>query len=71
MRYYLNSYTKANKRNMLGSVGKFENFLATKKIKKVTFKSMDAFLIEDFIDYLEKNQKGEGAFLITIVLRRC
>jgi hypothetical protein len=56
---------------MLGSVGKFENFLATKKIKKVTFKSMDAFLIEDFIDYLEKNQKGEGAFLITIVLRRC
>jgi integrase len=60
MNEYIKSYTKADKGNMSGALGQFEKFLKTKKIKLVTFKSIDAFLIEDFIEYLEKNQKGEG-----------
>jgi site-specific recombinase XerD len=60
MNEYIESYTKADKRNMSGALGRFEDFLASKKIKRLTFKSIDVFLIEDFIEYLEKHQKGEG-----------
>ncbi len=60
MNEYIESYTKADKRNMSGALGRFEDFLKTKKIKRVTFNSIDAFLIEDFIEFLEKHHKGEG-----------
>jgi integrase/recombinase XerD len=60
MNEYIESYTKADKRNMSGALGRFEDFLKIKKIKNLTFVSIDAFLIEDFIDFLEKHQKGEG-----------
>jgi len=61
MTEYISTYTKADKKNMSGVLGRFKDFLAVKKLKKLTFKTIDPILIEEFIDYLEKNSRGEGA----------
>jgi integrase/recombinase XerD len=61
MTEFISTYTLADKKNMSGVLGRFKDFLAIKKLKKLTFKTIDPILIEEFIDYLEKNSKGEGA----------
>ena len=52
---------KKDKRNLQGVLNRFENVLAEIKKKGITFGNLNGLLIEDFIDYLQKRSKGEGA----------
>ena len=61
MQNYVDSYNKKDKRNMQGAVNRFKAFLAEEKIRELKFGNLNALIIEDFINYLEENSKGEGA----------
>lgn len=61
MQTYVDTYTKKDKRNVRGALNRFKDFLVQEKKSDVTFSSLDALLIEKFIDYLESRSKGEGA----------
>lgn len=58
MQEYINNYTKADIRHMIGVRNKFIEFT---KNESLSFKKLDAVLIEEFIEYLESKSKGEGA----------
>jgi integrase len=61
MQVYVDNYTKKDKRNMQGVLNRFNTFLEIKGMSNITFGNIESLLIEDFIDYLEANSKGEGA----------
>ncbi len=61
MQSYVDSYTKKDKRNMQGALNRFAAYLIEVKSAGLTFGSINALIIEDFIDYLEANSTGEGA----------
>jgi integrase len=61
MQNYVDSYTKKDKRNMQGAVNRFTAFLIEDKKTGLTFGSLNALIIEDFIEFLEANSTGEGA----------
>ena len=61
MQSYVNGYTKKDKRNMQGSLNRFQNFLIEIKKTSFLFSELNALIIEDFIDFLESNSTGEGA----------
>lgn len=61
MKVYVDRYTKKDKRNMIGVLNKFNDFLIEENKKGLTFGNLEALLIEDFIDYLEAKSIGEGA----------
>ena len=61
MQNYIDSYNKKDKRNMQGVLNRFSDFLIETNKANLTFGNLTALLIEDFIDYLEANSKGEGA----------
>jgi len=65
MQSYIDNYTKKDIRNVSGARNRFIDFIASRKEplnkKIITFGNLDALLIEDYINYLEKNNKGEGA----------
>lgn len=58
---YLQKYTKKDKRNMEGVVGRFKSFLIDRDIKRLVFSNLTPLILEDFIDYLEERSVGEGA----------
>jgi integrase/recombinase XerD len=61
MQAYIDEYEKKDKRNMQGVLKRFSVFLIKKNKKDLTFGELTPFIIEDFIDYLQVNSKGEGA----------
>lgn len=61
MQTYIDSYSKKDKRNMQGVLNRFDSFLIEIKKTGLTFGNLTPLLLEDFIDYLETNSKGEGA----------
>lgn len=61
MQSYIDKYTKKDKRNMQGARNRFAAFLLEIGRPGVTFGKLTPLLIEDFIDYLQSNSRGEGA----------
>src|SRR4051812_8732214 len=61
MQNYVDIYTKKDKRNMQGALNRFAAFLREDKKAGLTFGSLNALIIEDFIEFLEHNSTGEGA----------
>lgn len=61
MQSYVDSYTKKDKRNMQGALNRFTIFLKKDNKTGLTFGSLNALIIEDFIEFLEANSTGEGA----------
>ena len=61
MQSYIDSYTKKDIRTVQGVLNRFIVFLGMQKKTGLTFGNINALIIEDFIDYLQANSKGEGA----------
>lgn len=61
MQAYADNYKKKDVRIIHGVLNRFRAFLLEKKKANITFIQLNALLIEDFIEYLEDNAKGEGA----------
>jgi integrase len=61
MQSYIDSYLKKDKRTLQGVLNRFITFLEQQKKAGLTFGSINALLIEDFIEYLQSTSKGEGA----------
>ena len=61
MQGYIKTYDKKDIRNMQGVTKRFATYLQNIGKPQLTFGSLDALLIEGFINYLEANSEGEGA----------
>ena len=61
MQSYIKTYEKKDVRNMQGVMNRFIKYLEKINKPKLTFQSLDALLIESFIEYLEATSEGEGA----------
>lgn len=61
MQSYVNSYTKKDKRSMQSVLNKFSKFLIEIRKPHLTFSELQPLMIEDFVEYLEKDSIGEGA----------
>lgn len=61
MQSYVDSYTKKDKRSMQSVLNKFSKFLLASRKPNLTFAELQPLMIEDFVEYLEKDSIGEGA----------
>lgn len=61
MQSFVDSYTKKDKRTLQSVLNKFSKFLSEEKKPNLTFSELKPLLIEDFIEYLERDSIGEGA----------
>jgi len=61
MQSYVDSYTKKDKRSMQSVLNKFSKFLTVLRKPNLTFGELQPLMIEDFVEYLEKDSIGEGA----------
>ena len=61
MQSYVDSYSKKDKRSMQSVLNKFSKFLSTLRKPNLTFGELQPLMIEDFVEYLEKDSIGEGA----------
>jgi integrase/recombinase XerD len=61
MQSYVNTYSKKDKRSMQSVLNKFSRFLGELRKSNLTFGELQPLLIEDFVEYLEKDSIGEGA----------
>ncbi|MDE3234803.1 MAG: site-specific integrase [Bacteroidota bacterium] len=61
MQSYVDTYKKADKRNMSGALQRFKDFLKEENKERLTFANITPLLIEDFIEFLEHKSSGEGA----------
>lgn len=61
MQSYIDGYTKKDKRNLEGALNRFKDYLTEIKKQGLVFGALTSLMIEDFIDYLEANSRGEGA----------
>lgn len=58
---YAASYTKKDYRNMVGAIDKFETYLQCIGQERITFVGLTALILDDFVEYLNEHQQGEGA----------